>query len=179
MLYGFMWLRRFMVTKTGIVPLNSIRFKVGDGSSIRFWKDTCRLVNVGRTKAEFDALIFDIASLEPEKFVDSDTCIWSLSHDNKFSVNSVRKHIDKLSLPSLSPMPTRSSLVTHLLLFGISFVFGHVICSLPFPHVDSGIISFSHGMPQRKRMTALTPSLPLSVGPYGSLEIISLSIIIL
>ena len=25
---------------SGIVPLNSIRFKVGDGSSIRFWKDT-------------------------------------------------------------------------------------------------------------------------------------------
>ena len=23
-----------------IIPLNSIRFKVGDGSSIRFWKDT-------------------------------------------------------------------------------------------------------------------------------------------
>ncbi|GKC45794.1 hypothetical protein Tco_1063516 [Tanacetum coccineum] len=25
---------------SGIVPLNSIRFKVGDGSSIRFWNDT-------------------------------------------------------------------------------------------------------------------------------------------
>ena len=25
---------------SGIIPLNSIRFKVGDGSSIRFWKDT-------------------------------------------------------------------------------------------------------------------------------------------
>ncbi|GKD51539.1 putative RNA-directed DNA polymerase, eukaryota, reverse transcriptase zinc-binding domain protein [Tanacetum coccineum] len=65
--------------------------------------DWSRPINVGRTKAEFDALISDIASLEPEKFVDSDTCIWSLSHDNKFSVNSVKKHIDELSLPSLSP----------------------------------------------------------------------------
>nr|GEU88356.1 phospholipase-like protein [Tanacetum cinerariifolium] len=61
------------------------------------------LVNVGRTKAEFDGLIFDIASLEPEELVDSDTCIWGLSHDDKFSVNSVMKHIDELSLPSLSP----------------------------------------------------------------------------
>ncbi|GKD22592.1 hypothetical protein Tco_1224295 [Tanacetum coccineum] len=88
---------------SGIVPLNSIRFNVGDGSSIRFWKDTwlgdaplyirfnilyhlennkdfliqhriangywawdwSRPVNVGRTKAEFDALILDIASIEP------------------------------------------------------------------------------------------------------------------
>ncbi|GJV59803.1 PH, RCC1 and FYVE domains-containing protein 1 isoform X1 [Tanacetum coccineum] len=57
----------------------------------------------GRTKAEFDALISKIASLEPEELFDSDTCIWSLSHDDKFLVNSVRKHIDELSLISLSP----------------------------------------------------------------------------
>ncbi|GJW17823.1 putative RNA-directed DNA polymerase, eukaryota, reverse transcriptase zinc-binding domain protein [Tanacetum coccineum] len=103
----------FHLHSSGIVPLNSIRFKVGDGSSIRFWKDTwlgddplyirytrlyhleknkdcfiqqriangswfwdmSRPVNVGRTKVEFDALIFDIASLEPEELVDSDTFI--------------------------------------------------------------------------------------------------------
>nr|GEV71734.1 Ras-related protein RABA5c-like [Tanacetum cinerariifolium] len=89
---------------SGIVPLNSIRIKVGDGSSIRFWKDTTsRPVNVGRTKAEFDAFVFYIASLEPKELVDSDTCIWSLSYDDKVLVNSVRKHIDELSLPSLSP----------------------------------------------------------------------------
>ncbi|GJS23164.1 nucleotide-binding alpha-beta plait domain-containing protein [Tanacetum coccineum] len=139
----------------------------------------CRPVNVGRTKAEFDALIYDIVSLEPEKLVDSNTCIWSISHDDKFSVNSVRKHIDELSLPSLSPMPTLSSLVTQLLLFGISFVFGQVLCSLPIPLVASGIFGFSHGTPQRKRRTALTPSLLLPVGPYGGLEIISLSTLIL
>ncbi|GKC94790.1 hypothetical protein Tco_1160232 [Tanacetum coccineum] len=62
-----------------------------------------RPVNVGRAKAEFDVLISDIASLEPEELVDYDTCIWSLFHDDKFLVNSVRKHIDELSLPSLSP----------------------------------------------------------------------------
>ncbi|GJS59843.1 RNA-directed DNA polymerase, eukaryota [Tanacetum coccineum] len=65
-------------------------------------KDWSRPVNKGRTKAEFDTLISDIANLKPEKLVDSDTCIWSLSHDDKFLVNSVKKHIDELSLPSLS-----------------------------------------------------------------------------
>ncbi|GKD54780.1 hypothetical protein Tco_1288167, partial [Tanacetum coccineum] len=64
--------------------------------------DWSRPVNVGRTKAEFDVLISDIANLEPEELVDYDTCIWSLFHDDKFLVNSVRKHIDELSLPSLS-----------------------------------------------------------------------------
>ncbi|GJW09272.1 RNA-directed DNA polymerase, eukaryota, reverse transcriptase zinc-binding domain protein [Tanacetum coccineum] len=47
--------------------------------------------------------ISDITILENEELVDSDTCIWSLSHYDKFLVNSVRKHIDELSLPSLSP----------------------------------------------------------------------------
>lgn len=126
---------------SGIVPLNSIRFKVGDGSSIRFWKDTwlgdaplyirynrlyhldnnkdcliqhriansswawdwSRPVNAGRTKDEFDALIFDIATIEPDDLGVHDSCIWSLSHEDSFSVNAVRKHIDELTLPTLSP----------------------------------------------------------------------------
>ncbi|GJW16615.1 hypothetical protein Tco_0024051 [Tanacetum coccineum] len=95
----------FHLHSSGIVSLNSIHFKVGDGSSIRFWKDTCRPVNVGITKAEFDALISDIANLEPEELVNYDTCIWSLSHDDKFLVNSVRKHIDELSLLSYLQVP--------------------------------------------------------------------------
>ncbi|GJX55345.1 RNA-directed DNA polymerase, eukaryota, reverse transcriptase zinc-binding domain protein, partial [Tanacetum coccineum] len=69
----------------------------GDGA------DSSRPVNAGRTKAEFDALILDIASIEPGDLGVSDSCIWSLSHDNSFSVNSVRKHIDELTLPTLSP----------------------------------------------------------------------------
>ncbi|GKA69091.1 hypothetical protein Tco_0775155 [Tanacetum coccineum] len=177
----------FHLHSSGIVPLNSIRFKVGDGSSIRFWKDTwlgddplyirynilyhlekykdcfiqqriangswfwdwSRPVNMGRTKAEFDALISDIANLKPEELVDSDTCIRSLSHDDKFSVNSVRKHIDELS-------------------------------PLPYLQVPGGVrVSLeSHVTPQRKRRTVFTPSLLLPVGPYGGLEIISLSTLI-
>ncbi|GJX13337.1 hypothetical protein Tco_0205095 [Tanacetum coccineum] len=109
-----------------------------------------RPVNVGRTEAEFDALISDIANLDPEELVDSDTCIRSLSHDDKFSVNSVRKHIDKLSLPSLSP------------------------CTW-----WCGVFGFSHATPQRKRRTVFKPSLLLPVEPYDGLEIISLSTLIL
>ncbi|GJX58407.1 RNA-directed DNA polymerase, eukaryota, reverse transcriptase zinc-binding domain protein [Tanacetum coccineum] len=68
------------------------------------WASTVgRPVKMGRTKAEFDARISNIVNLEPEELVDSDTCIWSLSHDDKFSVNSVRKHIDELPFPFLSP----------------------------------------------------------------------------
>nr|GEW33945.1 zinc finger, CCHC-type [Tanacetum cinerariifolium] len=77
-----------------------IQQRIANGSW--FW-DWSRQVNVRRTKAEFDTLIFDIANLEPEELVDSDTCIWSLSNDDKFLVNLVRKHIDELYLPSLSP----------------------------------------------------------------------------
>ncbi|GKF90439.1 hypothetical protein Tco_0274140, partial [Tanacetum coccineum] len=62
-----------------------------------------RPVNVGRSKAELDALILNISNLETDEVVDSDSCIWSLSHDNIFSVNSSRKHIDDHTLPSLSP----------------------------------------------------------------------------
>nr|GEU38695.1 putative RNA-directed DNA polymerase, eukaryota, reverse transcriptase zinc-binding domain protein [Tanacetum cinerariifolium] len=92
MLYGFMWLRRFMVMNQVLILV--VVTLMGFGQALP--------VNV-EINAEFDAFIFDIASLEPEELVDSDTCIWSLSHDDKFSMNSVRKHIDELSLHSLSP----------------------------------------------------------------------------
>ncbi|GJX26521.1 hypothetical protein Tco_0232817 [Tanacetum coccineum] len=81
----------FHLHSSSIVPLNSICFK-------------SRPVNVGRTKAKFDAVISDISNLEPEGLVDSDNCIWSISNDEIFLVNSVRKHIDELFLPSLSPI---------------------------------------------------------------------------
>nr|GEW05759.1 retrotransposon protein, putative, Ty1-copia subclass [Tanacetum cinerariifolium] len=124
---------------SGIVPLNSILFKVGDGSFIRFWKDTwlgndplyiiynrlfhfennkdcfisqrilngswewdwCRPITMGRSKTEFDNLIIDISNMEIDELVESNTCVWSFSNDDSFSVNSVRKHIDEHSLTSL------------------------------------------------------------------------------
>nr|GEY85933.1 RNA-directed DNA polymerase, eukaryota, reverse transcriptase zinc-binding domain protein [Tanacetum cinerariifolium] len=80
---------------SGIVPLNSIRFKVGDGSSIRFGKDTWP-ITMGRMKTEFDNLILDIASLETDEIVGFDSCIWNLSNDDTFSANKVMKHIHDL-----------------------------------------------------------------------------------
>nr|GEW65315.1 putative RNA-directed DNA polymerase, eukaryota, reverse transcriptase zinc-binding domain protein [Tanacetum cinerariifolium] len=96
---------------SGIVPLSSIRFRVGDAFSIRFWKDTwlgneplcIRPLVTCRSKSEFDKLILDIANLDEDEMADSDSCIWSLSHDGIFSVNLVRKLIDDLSLPTISP----------------------------------------------------------------------------
>nr|GFA70607.1 RNA-directed DNA polymerase, eukaryota [Tanacetum cinerariifolium] len=124
---------------SGVVSLNSIRFKVEVGSSIRFWKNTwlgndplyiiynrlfhlennkdcfisqrilngswewdwCRPITMGRSKTEFDNLIINNSNMEIDDLVESDTCVWSLSNDDSFSVNSVRKHIDEHSSPSL------------------------------------------------------------------------------
>nr|GEX34586.1 RNA-directed DNA polymerase, eukaryota, reverse transcriptase zinc-binding domain protein [Tanacetum cinerariifolium] len=60
-------------------------------------------ITIGRSKTEFDNLIIDIFNMEIDDLVESDTCVWSLSNDDSLSVNSVRKHIDEHSLPSLFP----------------------------------------------------------------------------
>nr|GEX42657.1 RNA-directed DNA polymerase, eukaryota [Tanacetum cinerariifolium] len=65
--------------------------------------DWCRPITMGRSKTEFDNLIIDISNMEIDDLVEFDTCVWSLSNDDSFSVNSVRKHIDEHSLPSLFP----------------------------------------------------------------------------
>nr|GFA21529.1 RNA-directed DNA polymerase, eukaryota, reverse transcriptase zinc-binding domain protein [Tanacetum cinerariifolium] len=103
--------RWFLFHYTNALWVHVVKAIHGDGAGIDIrachtngvWASIVGPVNVERTKVEFDALMFDIANLEPEELVDFDTYIWSLSHDNKFSMNSVRKHIDELSLPSLSP----------------------------------------------------------------------------
>nr|GFA71946.1 RNA-directed DNA polymerase, eukaryota, reverse transcriptase zinc-binding domain protein [Tanacetum cinerariifolium] len=63
--------------------------------------DWCRPIAMRRSKTEFDNLIIDISNMEIDDLVESDTCVWSLSNDDSFSVNSVRKHIDEHPLPSL------------------------------------------------------------------------------
>nr|GEX54083.1 reverse transcriptase domain, reverse transcriptase zinc-binding domain protein [Tanacetum cinerariifolium] len=65
--------------------------------------DWCRPITIGRSKIEFDNLIIDISNMEIDDLVESDTCVWSLSNDDSFLVNSVRKHIDEHSLPFLFP----------------------------------------------------------------------------
>nr|GEW36852.1 reverse transcriptase domain, reverse transcriptase zinc-binding domain protein [Tanacetum cinerariifolium] len=66
-------------------------------------QDWCRPITMGRSKIEFDNLIIDISNMKIDDLVESDTCVWSLSNDDSFSVNSVRKHIDEHSFPSLFP----------------------------------------------------------------------------
>nr|GFA79208.1 RNA-directed DNA polymerase, eukaryota, reverse transcriptase zinc-binding domain protein [Tanacetum cinerariifolium] len=61
--------------------------------------DWCRPITMGRSKTKFDNLIIDISNMKIDDLVESDTCVWSLSNDDSFSVNSVDKH----SLPSLFP----------------------------------------------------------------------------
>ncbi|GKA45744.1 hypothetical protein Tco_0738540 [Tanacetum coccineum] len=66
---------------SGYLPLNSFRYSVGDGSLIRFWKDTCSLdIDVGR-----------------------DTPIFTLSTDNIYSVSVARKYLGECMLPSSLP----------------------------------------------------------------------------
>nr|GEW84339.1 RNA-directed DNA polymerase, eukaryota, reverse transcriptase zinc-binding domain protein [Tanacetum cinerariifolium] len=65
--------------------------------------DWCRPITMGRSKTKFDNLIIDISNMEIDDLVESNTYIWSHSNDDSFLVNSVRKHIDEHSLPSLFP----------------------------------------------------------------------------
>nr|GEZ64002.1 RNA-directed DNA polymerase, eukaryota [Tanacetum cinerariifolium] len=58
---------------------------------------------MGRSKTEFDNLIIDISNMEIDDLVEFDTCVWSFSNDDSFSVNSVRKNIGEHSLSSLFP----------------------------------------------------------------------------
>ncbi|GKC73337.1 putative RNA-directed DNA polymerase, eukaryota, reverse transcriptase zinc-binding domain protein [Tanacetum coccineum] len=87
-----------------ILPNDSIRFCVGSGSSIRFWKDLWtgnsplylrynRLFWLDRDK---DCLLSS----------DRDVCYWSMANDGMFSVNSTRHIIDSHLLPALD-MPTQ------------------------------------------------------------------------
>ncbi|GKB94962.1 RNA-directed DNA polymerase, eukaryota, reverse transcriptase zinc-binding domain protein [Tanacetum coccineum] len=95
---------------SGIVPLrlfhlaNSKDCSIQDRIANGFWNwDWNRPLATGRSKSEFDKHILDIANLDEDEMADSDSCIWSLSHDGNFLVNMVRKFIDDLSLPTLSP----------------------------------------------------------------------------
>ncbi|GJZ43923.1 hypothetical protein Tco_0591178 [Tanacetum coccineum] len=74
---------------SGYVPLNSLRYQVGDGSMIRFWKDTCLWAwdwrRPGRALADLNNLLMDIGSLNVE--VDKDCVVSSLSTDRSYSTS--------------------------------------------------------------------------------------------
>ncbi|GJY29077.1 reverse transcriptase domain-containing protein [Tanacetum coccineum] len=73
-----------------LVPFSSIKYKVGDGSLIRFWIDTWagdsplrdrfnRPISSGRSLTDYIRMLDVIGSVEVGQ--DSDSCSWSLSND--------------------------------------------------------------------------------------------------
>ncbi|GJV42344.1 RNA-directed DNA polymerase, eukaryota, reverse transcriptase zinc-binding domain protein [Tanacetum coccineum] len=87
-----------------ILPNDSIRFRVGSGCSIRFWKDLwtgnsplyLRYNRLFRLDRDKDCLLSS----------DRDVCYWSMANDGMFSVTSTRHIIDSHLLPALD-MPTQ------------------------------------------------------------------------
>ncbi|GJZ64719.1 RNA-directed DNA polymerase, eukaryota [Tanacetum coccineum] len=73
--------------------------------------DWRRLVNVGRSQAEFISLPGEIDSMEIDDDDDGDSCIWCMSHDVSFSVSNVKKHIDDCMLPNMFPCTQRYNVI--------------------------------------------------------------------
>nr|GEV47096.1 retrotransposon protein [Tanacetum cinerariifolium] len=113
---------------SGIVPLNSIRFKVGDGSSSCFWP-----ITMGRSKTEFDNLIIDISNMEINDLVESDTY-------------ALIRFLEWFVMGMLNRMTTSFSLVTRLLQFGILFDHGLICLFQAFSRVKIGLTGLIHGM---------------------------------
>ncbi|GJW52934.1 RNA-directed DNA polymerase, eukaryota, reverse transcriptase zinc-binding domain protein [Tanacetum coccineum] len=176
----------------------SIQDRIANGSWNWDWN---RPLATGRSKSEFDKLILDIANLDEDEMADSDSCIWSLSHDGIFSVNMVRKFIDDVSLPTLSPstrwytmipkkvnifmwlgmlnrMLISSSSVTRPLLSSILFDLGLILLSLSFARVKTGILGLIRGVLLRTKSLGLIPSSQLLAGLSGVIETISHSTLI-
>nr|GEX90243.1 RNA-directed DNA polymerase, eukaryota, reverse transcriptase zinc-binding domain protein [Tanacetum cinerariifolium] len=95
----------------GIIPLNSFCFKVGCGTSVRFWKDIWIGDSPLHTRSDIGTrntpylndLLLEISQIDIS--VDEDTCTWVLSNDGTFSIKSARRLIDSKLLPSI-PTPT-------------------------------------------------------------------------
>ncbi|GKE35215.1 hypothetical protein Tco_1454537 [Tanacetum coccineum] len=149
-----------------------IRQRIVNGS----WDwDWSRPITMGGTKTEFDNLILDIASLESDESVGSNSCIWNLSNDDTFSVNKVRKHIEECSLSMLSPSTRWYKMIPKkLLLFGGLLNLGLGFRSQSFVRVKTGTFGLIRGTLLRTRSLVLIPSSRLPVGPFGVTEIISL-----
>ncbi|GKB74241.1 RNA-directed DNA polymerase, eukaryota, reverse transcriptase zinc-binding domain protein [Tanacetum coccineum] len=71
---------------SGIIYLSSMYFK-------------SRLINMGRSQAEFVSLLGEIGDIEIDD--DSDSSTWSISHYGDFLVSNARKHIDDCMIPNL------------------------------------------------------------------------------
>nr|GEY05948.1 retrovirus-related Pol polyprotein from transposon TNT 1-94 [Tanacetum cinerariifolium] len=75
-----------------------------DPSSLWVKQDMIRLINMGRSQAEFVSLLGEVRDMEIDN--DSESCIWSLSYDGDFSISNAWKHIDDYMLRNLLPCTT-------------------------------------------------------------------------
>nr|GEU51935.1 RNA-directed DNA polymerase, eukaryota, reverse transcriptase zinc-binding domain protein [Tanacetum cinerariifolium] len=98
----------------GVIPSNSLRYRVGCGMRIHFWKDTwigdtplwihgqwhwrwSRQVLGVRTSAYLRDMLNEISQVTPTDVKDS--CVWRISNDGVFSVGVTRRHIDENLFP--------------------------------------------------------------------------------
>ncbi|GJS80587.1 RNA-directed DNA polymerase, eukaryota, reverse transcriptase zinc-binding domain protein [Tanacetum coccineum] len=90
----------------GILPADSLRFGVGCGTLVRFWKDTCLgdsplhiQFNKARTLFHISTMLANIGLVDITS--DVDAYVWSLGNDGIFSVGVTRRHIDDCLLSCL------------------------------------------------------------------------------
>ncbi|GJT99289.1 hypothetical protein Tco_1094807, partial [Tanacetum coccineum] len=140
---------------------------VGDGSMIRFWKDTwlgdapfCSRFN--RALADLNNLLMDIGSLNVE--VDRDCVVSSLSTDGSYSVNIFMWRMLLDSLPHRLNLSSRGldidSILCPLPIFGGLFVVGVSLKSRRYLPVMNGTYSSPRGKLQRTRKTEFMSSSP-------------------
>ncbi|GJX15682.1 RNA-directed DNA polymerase, eukaryota, reverse transcriptase zinc-binding domain protein [Tanacetum coccineum] len=87
-----------MLHSKDIIPLHTLRHKVGNGSSIRFWKDNW----IGsRNEESLEILKTEIGRVQVNDCPDS--WHWNDGDVGVFSVSATRMHVDNCILPSLSP----------------------------------------------------------------------------
>nr|GEW51846.1 reverse transcriptase domain, reverse transcriptase zinc-binding domain protein [Tanacetum cinerariifolium] len=138
-----------------------------------------RPITMGRSKTEFDNLIIDISSMKIDDLVESDTCVWSLSNDDSFSVNSTLiRFLAWFVMGMLNRMTTSFSPVTRLLQFEILFDHGLICLFQAFSRVKIGPTGLILGMFLRIKRVVCILSLRLLVGLFGVLGTISHSTLI-
>ncbi|GJT98876.1 RNA-directed DNA polymerase, eukaryota, reverse transcriptase zinc-binding domain protein [Tanacetum coccineum] len=83
-----------MLHDRNILSLNTLSRKVGNGSSIRFWKDPW---NGSRNEDVLEVLVSDFGQVQLLDMPDSWS--WNLDDDNVFLVHATRVHFDSCLLP--------------------------------------------------------------------------------
>ncbi|GKB44103.1 RNA-directed DNA polymerase, eukaryota, reverse transcriptase zinc-binding domain protein [Tanacetum coccineum] len=93
-----------MLHNRNLLPMNTLSRKVGNGFSIRFWKDlgmAMRQVKGSRNEAALDSLLSDLGQVQI--LDEPDSWRWTLDGDGIFLVHATRVYIDSCMPPSCSP----------------------------------------------------------------------------